>query len=59
MCVCVCVGDELTEDEISQIVHHIMEETDTLHSKYLTITEFEHMLVGAPDFINVFRMQSV
>ena len=53
------IGDELSEDEISSIVHHIMEETDTLHSKFLSFTEFEHMLAGAPDFINLFRIQSI
>ncbi len=46
----------MAQDEMDILVDTILKEVDTIDSKYITFTEFEHMLARAPDFIRFFRI---
>ena len=51
-------NDQLTEQEISIITDRIMEESDLDHDQRLSETEFENIVLQAPQyFFNVFHIR--
>jgi len=50
-------NDQLTDQEINIITDKIMEESDLDHDQRLSITEFENIVLQAPQFFNVFHIR--
>ncbi|XP_020668407.3 calcium and integrin-binding family member 4 [Pogona vitticeps] len=46
----------LSEEEISSLAHHILEEADLDKDKMLSLAEFEHAMTKSPDFLHSFRI---
>nr|XP_005990973.2 PREDICTED: calcium and integrin-binding family member 4 isoform X1 [Latimeria chalumnae] len=48
--------NELSEDEITSLVEHILEEADLDNDNFLTPAEFENAIAKAPDFFKSFNI---
>ena len=49
-------GDRLAEEKQEEIVRHVMAESDVINDGKLTFSEFEHVVVRSPDFVNLFHV---
>uniref|UniRef100_A0A2C9LDE1 EF-hand domain-containing protein n=1 Tax=Biomphalaria glabrata TaxID=6526 RepID=A0A2C9LDE1_BIOGL len=54
---CLIGSNELTEDEMHQLIDNILEEADLDDDKALSFAEFEHVISKSPDFVNSFRIR--
>ncbi|XP_041848880.1 calcium and integrin-binding family member 3 isoform X2 [Melanotaenia boesemani] len=49
--------NELTEDEVRMVCEKVMDEADLDNDGRLSLEDFQHMIVRAPDFLSTFHIR--
>ncbi|XP_055723679.1 calcium and integrin-binding family member 3-like [Salvelinus fontinalis] len=49
--------NELTEDEVRMVCEKVIDEADLDNDGRLSLEDFQHMIVRAPDFLSTFHIR--